>query len=50
MNFISVVGRQRQAYLYEMEASLFYRVSSRTARLTQRNDVSNKQTNKQINK
>jgi hypothetical protein len=33
----------------EFEASLVYRVSSRTARATQRNPVS-KQTNKQTNK
>jgi len=43
-------GRQRQADLCEFEASLVYRVSSRTARDTQRNPVS-KQTNKdQANK
>jgi hypothetical protein len=42
-------GRQ----ISEFEASLVYRVSSRTARATQRNPVSktqNKQTNKQTNK
>jgi hypothetical protein len=40
-------GRGRQ--ISELEASLVYRVSSRTARATQRNPVSkNKQTNKQI--
>jgi hypothetical protein len=39
-------GRGRQ--ISEFEASLVYRVSSRTARATQRNPVStNKQTNKQ---
>jgi hypothetical protein len=39
-------GRGRQ--FSEFEASLVYRVSSRTARATQRNPVSkNKQTNKQ---
>jgi hypothetical protein len=32
------------------EASLVYRESSRTARVTQRNPVSRKQTNKQTNK
>jgi hypothetical protein len=39
--------------MYEFEASLVYKVSSRTARATQRNPVSknkNKQTNKQTNK
>ena len=36
------LGRQRQAYLYEFEASLVYKVSSRTARTTQRNPVSEK--------
>ena len=34
----------------EFESSLVYRVSSRTARATQRNPVSKKQTNKQKNK
>jgi hypothetical protein len=38
-------GRSR--WISEFEASLVYRVSSRTARATQRNPVSNKQTNKQ---
>jgi hypothetical protein len=33
----------------EFEASLVYKVSSRTARATQRNPVSEKQTNKQNN-
>jgi hypothetical protein len=48
-------GRGRQ--ISEFEASLLYKVSSRTARATQRNPVSkktktkqNKQTNKQTNK
>jgi hypothetical protein len=39
MPLIPVLGRQRQADLYEFEASLVYRVSSRTARGTQRNHV-----------
>ena len=34
----------------EFEASLVYRVSSRTARAIQRNPVSNKQTNEQTHK
>jgi hypothetical protein len=47
-------GRGRQ--IYEFEASLVYKVSSRTARATQRNPVSKKKknkkqkTNKQTNK
>jgi hypothetical protein len=47
MSLIPALGRQ----ISEFEASLVYRVSSRTARATQRNPVSkNKQTNKQTNK
>ena len=44
------VGRQRQVDLCEFEASLLYRVSSRTARATQRSTVSktNKQTKQNI--
>ena len=41
---------RRGRWISEFEASLVYRVSSRTARATQRNPVSknkNKQTNKQ---
>jgi hypothetical protein len=42
-------GRSRQ--IAEFEASLVYKVSSRTARATQRNPVSKKKkTNKQTNK
>ena len=43
-------GRSRQ--ISEFEASVVYKVSSRTSRATQRNPVSktNKQTNKQTNK
>jgi phosphatidylethanolamine-binding protein (PEBP) family uncharacterized protein len=41
-------GRGRQ--ISEFEASLVYRMSSRTAKATQRNPASNKQTNKQTNK
>ena len=33
----------RSRWIFEFEASLFYRVSSRTARATQRNPVSKKQ-------
>ena len=41
-------GRDRQ--ISEFEASLVYKVSSRTARATQRNPVLKKQTNKQTKK
>jgi hypothetical protein len=41
---IPALGRQRQADS-EFEASLVYRVSSRTARATQRNPVSKNQNN-----
>jgi hypothetical protein len=41
-------GRGRR--ISEFEASLVYRVSSRTARATQRNSVSKKQKNKNKNK
>jgi hypothetical protein len=41
-------GRGR--WISEFEASLVYRVSSRTARTTQRNTVSEKNKNKQTNK
>jgi hypothetical protein len=37
-------GRGR--WIFEFEARLVYRVSSRTARATQRNPVTKKQTNK----
>ena len=41
MPLISALGRQRQADLCEFEASLVYKVSSRTASaVTQRNPVS----------
>ena len=46
MPLIPALGRQRQV-ISEFEASLVYRVSSRTARATQRNPVLNKQTSKQ---
>jgi hypothetical protein len=48
MPLIPALGRLRQ--IFEFEASLVYKVSSRTARSIQRNPVSNKQTNKQTNK
>jgi hypothetical protein len=41
-------GRDRQ--ISEFEASVVYRVSSRADKATQRNPVSEKQTNKQTNK
>jgi hypothetical protein len=39
MPLIPALGRQSQAELYRFEASLVYRVSSRTARATQRSPV-----------
>jgi hypothetical protein len=39
-------GRGRQ--IFEFEASLVYKVSSKTARATQRNPVSKDKTNKQV--
>jgi len=45
MPLIPARGRQRQADS-EFEASLLYRVSSRTARATQRNPVSKKKKKK----
>jgi hypothetical protein len=36
-SLIPALGRQRQAELCELEASLIYRVISKTARATQRN-------------
>jgi hypothetical protein len=48
MPLIPALGRQRQV-ISEFEASLVYRMSSRTARATQRNPISDK-TNKQTNK
>jgi hypothetical protein len=43
---ILALGRQRGRQISEFEASLFYKVSSRTARDTQRNPVSKKNKNK----
>ena len=40
MTFIPTFQRQKQVDLYEFKAILVYRVSSRTARNTQRNPVS----------
>ena len=40
MSLIPALGRQRQVDLCELEVSLVYRVSSRTARAIQRNPVS----------
>ena len=40
--FNSALGRQRAEDLLEFEANLVYKVSSRTARATQRNPVSKK--------
>ena len=46
MSLSLALGRKRQADLCELEASLVYKVSSRTARATERNPVSKNQ-NKQ---
>jgi hypothetical protein len=49
-SLIPALGRQRQE-ISEFEASLVYKVSSRTARAIQRNPVSkNKQTNKKTDR
>ena len=46
---IPVLGRQRQVGFCEFQASLVYRVSSGTARATQRNPVSkNKEKKKNL--
>ena len=47
MPLIPALGRQREAD-FEFEASLVYRVSSRTARATQRNRVSRNQKKKKL--
>ena len=44
---IPALGRQRQADLSEFEASLVYRVNSRTVRAAQKNPISKNKTNKQ---
>jgi hypothetical protein len=46
MPLILAPKRQRQADLCEFKTSLVYRLSSKTARTTQRNPASKKQTNK----
>jgi hypothetical protein len=43
---IQALGRQRQVNLCEFGASLVYRTSSRTSKVTQRNPVSKKKKNK----
>ena len=50
MPLISARQRQRQVDLCEFKANLVYRVSFKTARATQRNPVSKKQTNKKVRK
>jgi hypothetical protein len=47
---IPALRRQRQAECNEFKASLVYRVSSRTARVTQRNPVSKKTKQTKIRK
>jgi hypothetical protein len=49
-NNILIFRRQRQVDLCEFKASVVYRVSSRTARATQRNPVSKNKKTKQMNK
>jgi hypothetical protein len=46
MPLIPALRRQREVDISEFEASLVYRVSSRTARATQRNPVSKKKQKK----
>ena len=51
MSLILAPRRQRQADLYEFQASLVYRASSRTAKAIQRNSVlKNKKMKKEIKK
>ena len=50
MPLIPAVRRQRQVDVCEFEASLVYRVSSRTARATERNPVLKKKTKPNQNK
>ena len=50
MPLIPELSGQRQAYLCEFEASLVYRVNSKTARTTQRNPVSKTKKPKQNKK
>ena len=50
MNLIPVHRRQRQVILCEFEASLIYRVSSRTARAPLRNPISERQKKKKKEK
>jgi hypothetical protein len=50
MPLIPALGRQRQGQISEFEASLVYRVSSRTARAIQRNPVSKNQKKKKKKK
>jgi hypothetical protein len=50
MPSISALMRQRQVVLCEFETSLVYKASSRTARATQGNPVSNKNKNQQTKK
>jgi hypothetical protein len=44
MPLIPALGRQRQADPYELKARLVYKVSSRTARATQRNQTLSQKT------
>jgi len=49
MPIIPALGRQRQAHLCEFKVSLSYRVSSKTARATQKNAVSKRQIKQTMN-
>jgi hypothetical protein len=50
MPLIPALRRQRQARISEFEASLVYKVSSRTARAAEKPCLEKRKTNKQTNK
>ena len=50
MPLLPAIRRQKQMDLFEFETSLVYRVSSKTARTTQRNPVSKNNKTKTIGK
>jgi hypothetical protein len=50
MLLVPALGRQRQADIYEFGASMVYKVSSRTAKATQRNSISKIKNKNQMNK
>ena len=47
-SLMPALGKQKQVDLCESETSLAYRATSRTARVTQKNPVSNKTNNKKM--